>query len=206
MTTQLSSLLSTNSDCRFRRGQLVEQGANLIEDIVRLGGLEREAKYSLRRELRPTFGVLRYQLHQAARINIGFAGEANMNLIAFAIHVRNSRALAEQAQAGSVEQMDDADRELSVAIFEFGADFAQAAVVLGSGDFFVNAQALILFLDVGLVDAQSDAKIELRVGPLRLLLTLELIDGVLEHAGVHLEADSFNVSALLAAEHVAGTA
>ena len=35
---------------------------------------------------------------------------------------------------------------------------------------------------------------------------LELVDGLFEHGGVHLEADGFDVAGLLAAEHVAGAA
>ena len=37
-------------------------------------------------------------------------------------------------------------------------------------------------------------------------IPLELVDGLFEHGGVHLEADGLDVAGLLATEHVAGAA
>ena len=78
--------------------------------------------------------------------------------------------------------------------------------LLRPGDFLVEAQALVFFGDVGFVDAQGDAEVELRGGALFGALAFHLLHGLLEHGGVELEADGFDVAALLAAEHVAGAA
>ena len=76
-------------------------------------------------------------------------------------------------------------------------------LVLRAGDLLVDAQALIFFGDVALVDAEADAEVELGRGALLAVFALELADGFFEHRGIHLEADGLDVAALLAAEHVA---
>src|SRR6202034_759706 len=69
----------------FACGQRLQQSPYLIQNITRLCCLEGKTQYSLGRELCPFLGILRYQFHQAPGINIGLAGEADMNLVALAI-------------------------------------------------------------------------------------------------------------------------
>ncbi len=94
----------------------------------------------------------------------------------------------------------------AVAILHLGADFVDGALGGSARDFLVEAQALVFFGDIALVDTESDAEIELRGGALFAAFALELLDGCFEHGGVELEADGFDVAALFAAEHVAGAA
>ena len=74
--------------------QLLQQGPYLIQYIHRLSCLEWKAKHSLGGELRSLLGVLRHQLHQAARIDAGLAGEADVDLVALAIHLGYPSSLA----------------------------------------------------------------------------------------------------------------
>src|SRR5271154_1263424 len=67
--------------------QLFQQSPYLIQHIPRLRCLERKTKHSLGRELRTLLGVLRHHLHQAAGIDAGLASEADVDLVAFAIHL-----------------------------------------------------------------------------------------------------------------------
>ncbi len=70
--------------------------------------------------------------------------------------------LAIDAQLRGVEQMADAVRDGAVAVLQFGAHVGERALGLDAGDALVHAQALVLFGDVALVDAQADAEVELR--------------------------------------------
>ena len=64
-------------------------------------------------------------------------------------------------------------------------------------------QALVFFGDVVRGDANVEAEIELGFGFVGSGFAFHFADGALEHLGVELEADGFDVAALLAAEHVA---
>ena len=57
-----------------------------------------------------------------------------------------------------------------------------------------------------LVDPQVDAQVDRRAQVVFEVLALELADGLLEQLHVHLEADGIDVTALLAAEQIAGAA
>ncbi len=70
----------------------------------------------------------------------------------------------------------------------------------------VDGQALVHVGDVGLVDPQVDAQVDRRADVVLDLLALQLLDRLLEELHVHVEADGFDVAALLAAEEVAGAA
>ena len=65
--------------------ELFQQSPDLVQYIPRVCCLERKTKHPLGRELRSPFGVLRDHLHQTARVDVGLAGEADVDLVAFAI-------------------------------------------------------------------------------------------------------------------------
>ena len=65
-------------------------------------------------------------------------------------------------RAGSFEQVDGCVGQRAVAVFHFGAEVGDGLFVFGSGNLLIEAQALIFFGHVALVDAQRDAEIELR--------------------------------------------
>ena len=71
---------------------------------------------------------------------------------------------------------------------------------LHAGNALVHAQALVLFFDVVVGDADIEAEIELDFGDFHSLLALHLSHGALEHLGVEFETHGFNVAGLLAAE------
>src|ERR1700761_9576878 len=129
--------------------------------------MKRKTKHTLGRELRTLLRVLSHQLHQPAGIHIGLTREANMDLVALAVHLRYTDALTLQAEACCSQEMLNADRQFVVAIFELGPDLAQPNFVLSTGNLLVDAQPLVLLLDVVLVDAQTDPKVKLRGCPLR---------------------------------------
>ena len=154
----------------------------------------------------PRFDIARNDAHELLRVDMGVLGKANLELGTATVNLRNANALALKAQGGRLKQVDSCVGQRAIAIFHFGAKVGDGFFVSGAGDFLVEPQALVLFGHVALVDAQRNAEIELRTGTVCTALALDLFHGGLKHGGVELESDGFNVAALLAAEHVAGTA
>ena len=89
---------------------------------------------------------------------------------------------------------------------QFGADVAELRFGFHAGYALVHLQALIFFGDVVRVDADVQAQVELRFGLVGSGFALHFADGAFEHLRVELEADGFDVSALLAAEEISGAA
>ena len=87
-----------------------------------LVAVERELQDALRGELGAALGVLRDELHEAARIDGGGFGEADVELVALAIDLGDADLFAFDAQARGLEQMRDARGQRAVAVFELGAD------------------------------------------------------------------------------------
>ena len=210
----------------------VEQGAGFGEDVFGFGGGERPAEGAVGRELGSAFGVAADQLHEGAGVDglVGFVGEAGrvgvdvgefdvehfdeglgflradalLDLGALAVDLGDADLFAAEAELTGGEKVEDGFGWGAVAVLQLGTDVGEGGLVFGSGDALVHAEALVLFGDVVGVDADADAEIEDGVGVGWLvLLALHLADGLFEHGGVHLEADGFDVSGLLAAEHVA---
>ena len=125
-----------------------------------------ELEQALRRELRAALGVARNQLHEVRGIDGGIFHEADLQFAALAIDLRNAHALALEAQHGGFKQIDGGIGRRAVAVFHLGANFVDRGLAGGAGDFLVEAQALIFFRHIALVDAQRDAEIELRGGAL----------------------------------------
>ena len=67
---------------------------------------------------------------------------------------------------GGFEQVDGGVGQRAVAVFHLGAQVGDGFLALRAGDLLVEAQALVFFGHVALVDAQRDAEIELRGGAL----------------------------------------
>src|SRR5580658_1000381 len=133
----------------------------------------------------------------------GVLHEANLQLAALAIDLSDAEALALEAELCGFEQIDGCIGQRAVAVFHLRADFIDGGFRGGAGDLLVEAQALVFFCNVALVDAQSDAEIQLRGRAFFAGFAFEILDGGLKHGGVELKADGLNVAALLAAEHVA---
>src|ERR1700722_20230683 len=89
LSVVLSALLRGGHFRLFVRRQGFQQSPYLIQYLSRLRGLKRKAKNSLGCKLRAFLGILRDQLHQPARVNIGLAGKAYVELIALAIYLRH---------------------------------------------------------------------------------------------------------------------
>ena len=109
-----------------------------------------------------------------------------------------------EAELACGEEVEDRFGRGAVAVLQFGADVSKSGVVFGSSDAFVHAQALVLFGDVVAVDADGDAEVDDGSGVgWFVLFALHLAYCFIEHGGVHLETDGFNVAGLFAAKHVA---
>ena len=88
----------------------------------------------------------------------------------------------------------------------FAAHVLQLLIGFDARHALVHPQALVFLRDVVGRNTNVEPEIELDLGLFGLHLALELADGLLEHRRVHLEADGVDLSALLAAEQVAGAA
>ena len=123
---------------------------------------------------------------------------------AFAVELGDAELLAFEAELAGGEEVLDGVGRFAVAVVELAADVVDGGLVERAGDALVHAQALIFFGDVVGVDAHGDAEVEDGGGVGGLFaVAFEFVDGLFEHAGIHLEADGFDVAGLLAAEHVA---
>ncbi len=106
----------------------------------------------------------------------------------------------------SFQQIDGRIGRRAVAVFHLGAHFGQRGFTRRACDLLVEPQPLVFFRHIALVDAQRNTKIELRGRPLLAAFALHLLHGGFKHRGVQLETHGFNMSALLAAQHVARAA
>src|SRR5580698_5048061 len=84
--------------CRYRLFagcQRFQQCSNLVQYFFWLRCLQRKTENALGRELSPSLCILRYERHKPPRIDACLAVEADMELIALAVHLRHSDPLAE---------------------------------------------------------------------------------------------------------------
>jgi len=113
---------------------------------------------------------------------------------------------AQQFQRSVVEQIADGRGRRAVAVLQLGGDVGELRFSFNAGDAFIHLQTLIFFRDVVRGNANVEAEIELGFGFVGRGFPFHLTYGTLEHLSVQLEADGFDVAALLAAEHVASAA
>ena len=109
--------------------------------------------------MRTTLGVAGYKAHEVLRIDCGILHETDLQLIAFTVDLRDAHALALEAHTRGFEEVDGGVGWRAITVFHFGADFVDRGLAGGSGDLFVEAEALILFGHVALVNAQRNAEI-----------------------------------------------
>src|SRR5207245_3400606 len=109
-------------------------------------------------------------------------------------------------EGGVLQKVFYGGRRCAEAVFEFSADVE--LVFLGSdrGDTFVSTQTEIFAGDVVLRDSNVKAQAERGAQVRRDFLALQLGNCALQHLAIHVKTDGFNVTVLLAAEHVAGAA
>src|ERR1035437_8803660 len=109
-------------------------------------------------------------------------------------------------EAVSVKRMLTASRRRSICATPIRCDSRQLPPRLHAGDALVHTQPLVLFWDVVGRNTDVQPQVQLRFGRLLLHLALQIAHRALQHGGVKLETDGFNVSALLAAQQVSGAA
>src|SRR5579863_5878951 len=200
-------LQSGSRSCAYGRGgKISEQFLNFKQNFIRPRSPQGEFEQPLWRKLRAALGVARDKLHKVGRIDGRILHEPDLELTSFAIHLRDADPLALEAQHGGFKQINCGIGRRTIAVFHLRANFVDCRFGGRTGDFFVEAQALILFRHVAFVDAQCDAEVELRGRAFFAAFALHLLDRGLKHGCVELKPDSLNVAALLAAEHVAGSA
>ena len=76
---------------------------------------------------------------------------------------RDAEALAVDANLARSQQVLDRVGNVAVAIFQFSLNLSSSGWETRSGDLLVHAQTLVLFRDIGRVDAERDARLRVAV-------------------------------------------
>ena len=132
--------------------------------------------------------------------------EAKGKLGALAFDGCNMQTFADGFKESKLQKIFDGLGKLAKAIFQFLAHILLFLFGSDRGDALVSAQAEIFAGDVLLRDAEIHAETDGGTKFGGSFLSFELGHGALEHLYIQIEADSFDVTVLLAAEHVAGAA
>src|SRR5260370_28806538 len=146
------------------------------------------------------------KLRQALRFDARVLPEFKIYDIALAFDGVYSYAHAPELERGIVQQVADRWRRRSVTIFKFCGDIAQLTIRFHAGDALVHPQALIFFGNVLGGNTNVESEVELRLGFVGRDFAFHFADGALQHLGIQFEADGFDMTALLAAQQVAGAA
>src|SRR5215472_10654910 len=190
--------------CLLFSRQLLQQRLQARDDLLRLLLFQRELQYACGRELAAR--LFRDELRQALRIDRRFLREANADRVALALDLGDADPLRQQLQRGVLQQIANGRRRRAVAIAEFACNIRQLRLRLHSCHPLVHSQALVLLGNVIRRNAYVEAEIQLRLGHILRQLAFQFADGALQHCGVQLEADGFDMAALLAAEQVSRAA
>ena len=85
--------------------EVVNEGADLCHDCFGAGGGERISQDALRSELRAALGVAGHKAHELLGVDGGVFGEADLQLGALAVDLRDADAFAFEAQGCGFEQV-----------------------------------------------------------------------------------------------------
>src|SRR6266851_5473748 len=132
--------------------------------------------------------------------------EANGDAGPLALHGGDAQALTHGFEGGVLQKVFYGGWRLAEAVFELLSNVLLVGFGSNRGDALVGAQAEIFAGDVVLRDSNVKAKAEGGAEVGRAFLAFQFGNGALQHLTVHIEADGFDVTVLLAAEHVAGAA
>src|SRR5450432_621887 len=135
-------------------------------------------------------------------VNLGVLVKANTKLVALAFDADGAHTLAKQSQGGVVDEAANGTGEGAIPVFEFGTDFVELRFAQYSGNALVHAQPLVLLGNIVVGDANVEGEIELDFRFFRSSLATQFADGALEHRGVKLEADGFDLATLFASQQI----
>src|SRR2546423_15310246 len=181
-------------------GQTPEQVVQFGQDFARATSFQEELQNSSRGELRAL--VRGHETSQLLRIDLCILVEANVELVALALDANRAHALAKKSQSRVIHQAANRARERAITIFEFAADFIELRLALYACNPLVHAEALILFRDIVVGDADIEREIELDFRFFGSGLAAQLANGAFEHGGVELEADRLDLSTLFATQQI----
>ncbi len=108
----------------------------------------------------------------------------------------------QQLQRSVLQQVLHCGRRRAIAIAQLSGNVGKLRFRLDAGHAFVHAQPLVFLRDVFRWNADVQPQVQLRLRRFLTQLALQFAHRALQHGGVELEADGFNVSTLLAAEQV----
>src|SRR5438552_18986636 len=181
----------------------LEQFIDRIDDL-RSMRLERERQHAVRGKANLRIGV--DELQQFVGVDFRFFRELYHTERALTYDRDDAKLLRESLYSNEVQQILHVHRQRAEAVAHLVSDRLEPLISRRRSDFFVEHHSHVLVADVIVRDVDVDAEIHGRLHFLFDDLALQLANCLFEQPCEHLEADGGDLSRLLAAEDVAGSA